>query len=1196
MKVSWGPKGPKGPVNQPPTGVSWGPPGSGAANADVPASRVSAIASHLAKDGARPAILIANRGEIAIRIADAAASLNLKSIAVFSEDDAQCLHVRKADEAFPLKGTGAAAYLDVEQIANAARETGAAAVHPGYGFLAESPALPLALAKRGIAFIGPTAPVLELFGDKQSAKDLAAKTGVATVPGTNGAIRSPDEAVAFMKSLVGQGVYEGVMVKAVYGGGGRGMRAVTSVDALPDAVARCQSEARASFGRDEVYCEALVSNPRHVEVQLLATAAAQITLGTRDCTLQRRHQKIIEIAPAPMLDPRVAKELEEATVKMAKASGFVGLGTWEFLVKGNRWWFMEVNARVQVEHTVTEEVFGVDLVASQIRIGLNPKISVEELGLVDYANGSVRPRGWAVQLRVNMEKAEFLSPTESIWVPTSGGTLLAFEPPSGRGIRVDTSGYSGYRTNANFDPLLAKIIVSSPSGSLAAVFARCRRALEETRIEGVETNAAFLKAILENGDVEAFGAGQPRGLVLHTKWIEDKMDELCVIVGWKEPEGRPQGALSRAASRPLYFTSADLGSAVVGTAGTSADAAVPSIPAPPGTTAVPVPMQATIVSIDVSVGQTVKKGQQIGVLNAMKMEHVISAPFPGVVRMISAAVGQTLPKSFPFAFVEPAGAGAGEGDEEATKTQDPDRIRPDLALSIERHEITLDHRRPDAVARRRKLGHRTARENVEDLIDKGSFIEYGPLMVAAQRQRRSFEDLLKQTPADGLVAGWAHVNGDLFDDELRTRVMVASYDYTVLAGTQGALNHRKKDRLFSLALERRVPVVFFCEGGGGRPGDTDIWGASGGLDIMTFRMWGQLSGLVPMIGITNGYCFAGNAALLGCCDVIIATENSNIGMGGPAMIEGGGLGVVKPTEVGPVSVQAPNGVIDILVKDEAEAVRMAKKYLSYFQGPLKTWTCPDQRNLRHIVPENRLRAYDIRKVIYGMADTDSVLELREQFGLGMITALIRIEGRPMGLIANNTWHLGGAIDADAGDKASRFMQLCDAYELPIVALCDTPGFMVGVDHEKTALVRHVSRMMVTAGSITVPYIVVVPRKGYGLGAQAMAAGSFHGPHMIVSWPTGEFGGMGLEGAVRLAYRNELAAIPDPKERLDQENRMIAELYENGKAIRAAEFLEIDDVIDPADTRRYIIGALKTCTGGRGWVPGSPKKRPMVDTW
>ncbi|HEX4905160.1 MAG TPA: carboxyl transferase domain-containing protein, partial [Acidimicrobiales bacterium] len=496
----------------------------------------------------------------------------------------------------------------------------------------------------------------------------------------------------------------------------------------------------------------------------------------------------------------------------------------------------------------------------------------------------------------------------------------------------------------------------------------------------------------------------------------------------------------------------------------------------------------------------------------------------------------------------------------------------------------LDHRRPDAVAKRRARGQRTARENVADLVDDGSFVEYAPVVVAAQRRRRSMEELITRTPADGLVGGIGTIAGH--------PTIAVSYDYTVLAGTQGLWNHEKKDRLFELAERLRVPVVFFTEGGGGRPGDTDGSGVAG-LDCLAFNYFARLSGLVPLVGINSGYCFAGNAAILGCCDVIIATANSNIGMGGPAMIEGGGLGVYEPTAIGPMSVQVPNGVVDIAVEDEAEAVAVAKQYLSYFHGPVDEWDCVDQRTLRHLIPENRLRAYDVRTVIDALFDAGSVLEIRRGWGHGMITAFARVEGRPLGVVANNPTHLGGAIDADAADKAARFLQLCDAFDIPVVFLCDTPGFMVGPEHEALAAVRHVSRMFVTGANLTVPFATVVLRKGYGLGAQAMAGGSFKAPLFCVAWPTGEFGGMNLEGAVRLGQRRELDAIEDPEERERTYQEMVERMYQHGKALNMASHFEIDDVIDPADTRRWITTMLSSAPPP---PPREGKKRPNVDTY
>ncbi len=503
----------------------------------------------------------------------------------------------------------------------------------------------------------------------------------------------------------------------------------------------------------------------------------------------------------------------------------------------------------------------------------------------------------------------------------------------------------------------------------------------------------------------------------------------------------------------------------------------------------------------------------------------------------------------------------------------------------------MDAARPEAVERRRKTKQRTARENIADLCDPGTFVEYGALVVAAQRKRRELDDLIRNTPADGLVAGVGKVNGKLFG-ESKSRCVLMSYDYTVLAGTQGKQNHHKKDRMFELAEKSRLPVIFFTEGGGGRPGDTDGLGVSG-LDCRAFALWAELSGLVPLIGINSGRCFAGNAALLGCCDVVIATQDSNIGMGGPAMVEGGGLGIFRPEEIGPIEVQAANGVVDVAVADEAEAVQVARKYLSYFQGPIKSWECADQRLLRAAIPENRLRIYDVRKVIESLADSGSILELRRGFGLGMVTALARIEGRPLGVIANNPKHLAGAIDSPGADKAARFMQLCDAFDLPILFLCDCPGIMVGPEAEKTALVRHASRMFVTGASLTVPFFTIILRKGYGLGAQTMAGGGFKRPFFTVAWPTGEFGGMGLEGAVKLGFRKELAAIEDPAERKALFEKMVAKMYEHGKAVSVASHFEIDDVIDPAESRKWIVAALESVPPP---MPRAGKKRPCIDSW
>ena len=600
------------------------------------------------------------------------------------------------------------------------------------------------------------------------------------------------------------------------------------------------------------------------------------------------------------------------------------------------------------------------------------------------------------------------------------------------------------------------------------------------------------------------------------------------------------------------------------------------------------PLLGTIFKITVSVGDSVRAKQEILIIESMKMEHPVEAGVDGIIASINVAEGDTIAAGQVLITITP-GVVADSANETTSTSSSGERA--DLARYRERRHLTTDEARPEAVARRAAKGQRTARANIADLVDEGSFVEYGSFAVAAQRQRRELDDLIRNTPADGLVGGLASVNAEEFGEEA-SRIALASYDYTVLAGTQGFLNHRKKDRLFTVAEQLRTPFVLFAEGGGGRPGDTDAAGVAG-LDGPAFALFARLSGLVPLVGITSGYCFAGNAALLGCCDVVIATENSNIGMAGPAMIEGGGLGVVKPTDIGPIDVQTANGVIDIRVPDEAAAVAAAKKYLGYFQGASKTWTRHNDEALRDLIPEQRTRVYDVRTVIEALADIDSALDLRPTFGVGILTTLLRIEGKPVGVIANNPAHLGGAIDSDASDKASRFIQLCDAYDIPIVSLCDTPGFMVGPDAEHTAQVRHFGRLFVTAASINVPWVTIVLRKGYGLGAMAMAGGGFHSNSMTVSWPTGEFGGMGLEGAVRLGYSKELAAVENETERAELEAKLIARAYEHGSALNMASHVEIDDVIDPAETRQRILSIIGST---RSWRAREGKKRPMVDAW
>jgi len=741
-----------------------------------------------------------------------------------------------------------------------------------------------------------------------------------------------------------------------------------------------------------------------------------------------------------------------------------------------------------------------------------------------------------------------------------------FEPPTGIGLRTDHFAYAGYQTSNRFDSLLAKLIVHTPN-TYADAIRKTAHALNEFRIEGFETNLDFLKQL--------FALPEFQNNQIYTRFVDDKLTDFNVVV---KDKNKGQDKQNSQPNDPLAVLNHKHDSPTAKT----------EVEIPDDSNGIYTPLQGTIIELLVSVGDDVTAGQTLAVMEAMKMEHVMEAAVSGTITSINAAAGETVEEGFALIVLTPNESGT--TIEKNTQVIDPTYIRPDLEESITRHSYGFDAARPEAVAKRHKTGHRTVRENFAELVDEGSMVEYGSLAIAAQRRRRSVDDLMQNTPADGMVTGIASVNGAMFPDQ-DTQCIVMSYDYMVLAGTQGLQNHRKKDRMFELAGSLKLPVVLIAEGGGGRPGDTDGAGIAG-LDCLAFELWGKLSGLVPRIGITTGRCFAGNAALLGASDVVIATNDANIGMGGPAMIEGGGLGIFTPDEVGPMDVQVPNGVVDIAVEDEAEAMQVAKQYLSYFQGTVADWECADQGLLRHAIPENRLRIYDIRALIDLLADKDSVLEIRAGFGLGMITAFARIEGRPVGIVANNPAYLSGAIDSDGADKAARFLQLCDAFDIPVVSLCDTPGIMVGPDIEKTALVRHAARMFVIGASLTVPFLTIVLRKGYGLGAQAMAGGGFKASVFTVTWPTGEFGGMGLEGAVKLGYRKELEAIEDPDERNEAFEKRVEMMYQRGKAVNFATAFEIDDVIDPAETRKWIMAGLKSAPAP---APRSGRKR-AVDTW
>ncbi len=1078
-------------------------------------------------------LLVANRGEIAIRIMRAAAELGIGTVAVAPKDDAGSLHTGKADKAVALAGTGAAAYLDIDQIVAAARSAGCDAVHPGYGFLAENADFAERCEAAGLTFVGPRVQTLRLFGDKTRARAAAVEADVPVIRGIDHAV-SVEEAQTFFAEL---GAGRGMMIKALAGGGGRGSRMVERADDVATAFERCRAEAQAAFGNGDLYVEEFIGRARHIEVQILGDGSGSVAhLGERECSVQRRFQKIVEVAPAPHLDADLRERIIDAAVRFAAGVGYSNAGTFEFLVDvsedgaaagrapaGGPFAFIEANARLQVEHTVTEEVTGVDIVKAQLRLAQGA--SIAEVGL----GRAGPPRGYAIQARVCMETVR----EDGAILPTVG-TLAAYEPPSGPGVRTDGFGYGGYETSLGYDSLLAKVIGYSPSPVFEDAIARTSRALSEFRIEGVETNIPLLQSILRHPDFASSS--------VHTRFVDENIAHLAATAAPRRfvtPEGFEPPAAG-----------ADQGRQAVG---------------PEGSVGLTAPMQGTIVEIGVAVGDEVRIGQAVAVVEAMKLQHDIKTDRAGVVCAVSMAEGDVVREGYPIVFIfeSDAEGGAIAGDAGV----DLDHIRGDLTEVNELIESTLDDAQAEAAAALGEQGRRTPRENLADLMDAGSFKEFGPPAAGSA--------------AGGTIMGFGSVNAALVGDE-RSRVAIVHSNYDAAYYTHG---HYRQEQIHEMARDWRVPVVLFSEGEGLPYGNV----GTVGMDASVFADFAKLSGLVPLVGVNTGNCFAGNAALLACCDVIIATQNSTIGMTGPAVANASGPGGSVAADLGGMAFQAENGNVDLVVDDDAAAVDAVKRYLSYFQGAVAAWDAPDQRRMRHIIPENRVRAYEMRDIIATLADEGSVLEIRPDFGFGVITSFIRVEGRPMGVVANNPAHLAGAVDSPGADKGARFFQLCDAFDIPVVVFMDCPGIMVGPDHERTALVRHAVRLFNIGANCTAPMFGIMVRKAYGLGVQAMIGGASSVPFLTVAWPTAEFAGMNIDGAVKLSARRELMAIEDAEERKAAYERRVAQGYESARAVNSGARY----VIDPADTRAFIVRGLKSLPPV---PPRTAKKRPYVDTW
>lgn len=1041
-------------------------------------------------------LLVANRGEIACRVLQTASLMGVDCVAVHSSDDAGSAHVALADQAMDLGLEGPAAYLDIDRLVVAAKETGCDALHPGYGFLSESSAFVTRLEAEGIGFAGPPAATIALLGDKVAARKLARSVDVPVVDGPADPV-TLDQARAFLTTLPAGSA---AMLKAVAGGGGRGIRPVESPDALDRAYAASAAEARAAFGDGALFIERLIHNARHVEVQVFGDGTGAVThLWDRDCSVQRQNQKLIEIAPAPHLPEDLRTAMREAALRIASRVRLRSLATVEFLVEpqDGRFSFLEVNPRIQVEHTITEEITGLDLVQLQLRL-----LDGATLGDLGLADGPPAPSGHAIQLRLNAERLG----RDGRVTPTTG-RIGRLRPPTGPGIRFDTGLREEDKVSGRYDSLLAKLVVHGRGLDFPACLRFAATALRRCRIDGVETNAALLDALLDAPELAA-------------------------------------GTLDTGFAGQLLKTMA--------ARDTGRDGAAPDTLA--------APLSGLVNRVLVAPGDTVRPGDEIAIIEAMKMEYPVVAAIGGTIAQLPVTPGARIDEGDLIARIA---VGAPHGA--AAADRKPPEDRADLLEWRQRQALTADAARPDAVARRHERGARTARENLAALCAPDSFREIGALAVAAQRTRRDIRELRERMPADGLIAGF----GTLRDTGLR--IAAFAYDETVAAGTQSLMNHKKLRRLLDLAARDGLPVAGFVEGGGGRPGDVDDATRATGLDMTGFVQFARLK--APRVTVVHGLSFAGNAVLAGTSDVVIATRDASLGMAGPAMIEAAGMGNPAARDVGPALMHAQAGTVDLLVEDEDAATLAAQRVLSCLSGLRLAAQAPDPAPLRHVLPADRRRAYDATRVIERIADFGSVIPLGQDHAPAMTVALARIDGRAVGIMANNPMHEAGAIGAAEARKATRLLRLCNRFGLPVVSFCDTPGFLVGTGAERAGLVRASGDMLNAAAELDVPLVAVVTRRAYGLGAMAMTGGSFHAPALTLAWPSGEFGGMGPEGAVRLGYRRELLALADPRERQALFDRLLAQVYDNGKAVRVAESLELDAMIDPCETRDWIAAAL-----------------------
>jgi acetyl/propionyl-CoA carboxylase alpha subunit/acetyl-CoA carboxylase carboxyltransferase component len=1130
-------------------------------------------------------VLIANRGEIAIRIARAAAGLGIESVSVFAPADARALHARTSTQARPIGAEGGdpvAAYLDIDALMAVAKDTGCDCVHPGYGFLSENAAFAGRCMAEGLIFIGPRPQTLELFGDKVKARTLAQSLDIPVVAGSSDALASA-KAAAVAAEILGYPV----MLKALAGGGGRGMRMVAGPEAMPAAFARCRSEAKAAFGDGSVFVEKLVARPRHIEVQVLADQGGRtVHLFERDCSIQQRNQKVVEIAPAPGLDPALREQILTDAIRLVRGANYLSAGTVEFLVspEAGRYFFIECNPRIQVEHTITEEVTGIDLVEAQFRIAAGETLVA--LGLGDQS-AVPAPRSFAVQARI---------------VATGAGALSSYKEPSGPGVRVDSCGYQGLEPPPQFDPMFAKVIArSNSSGSLASALSRADRALAEFHIAGLPTNLGQLRAILADPAVRD---GDARTTLL------------------AERPGLASGATAAAPrAGPIALFEEQTGAHGVRRPAPPAPAA-PSLPVPEGCEAVESPMAGTVLEIAVAEGASVAAGDTLMVISAMKMETSVTAPCAGRVASLAALeVGGGVAAGQVVAAIAPVKGATGR----AGRARRADGWAPVMdqvkALQDIAHGRFAEGSRDPGVVRQRSRGKLTCRERIDLLLDPRSFREVGSLAGFASYDADG--KVADFTPANH-VGGWGAIAG--------RRAIVCADDFTSRGGHADGAIGQKSRYLDELSLEFRCPSIRLLDGssGGGSvaamvpkqeaSGESEAKESSGAITAGRPRVAGgggsflpghlgsslyaQQLATVPVVNVLLGSVVGIGAAkaVLGHFSVMVRDIAQLFVAGPPVVSHAMGYEVTKE-DLGDWRIHCRNGSVDNLAETEAEAVEQTRRFLSYlpasvYEPPPRTAPDPadpaDRREeeLFTIIPRKRTTTFDMRRAIRLMADKGSFFEIGPLWGTDQIVGLARFDGYPVGVIASDSRHEnGGALTADGCDKLKRHLDVCDTFHIPILNLIDNPGFAVGIEHEMAGVIRKGGEWMIATAQATVPFFTVIMRRSFGV-----AGNNYATPRAAVSprvvWPAADVGGIPPEGGIEAAYKRQLAEAKDPAAlRAEIEARIESARGPIGPLNR----FQMEEMIDPRDTRRWICewvaDASRVATAPAALVPRALGFRP-----